>query len=936
MDCEQCLSDCRQLVLAGRYAQAIEKLCACITACPRNADASCLLALAYQRAGRPQDAEAAALKGLAYEPEHAGLLRRMGEICRDAGRYSCAWRFFNRAQRRMDGDSRSECLLAMAALEEQGRADTAYLDAPKGKKTALVITGIFPPTAGSGVWRTLKLVKYLRTFGWEPLVVTMGQNINPVTDPLFEQLPDDIRVVRIARPSITEDAVRQALQRLSRLTTLETFFAYKARVAALSGAQRINALYFPDPDVFWAHHIADTLGHYIDLKQVDLIYTTSGPYSDHIAGYFLKEKTNLPWVADFRDEWSHNPVIWPDKTLLNYRMCLQLERMICEYADKVLCVVPDAVENYTQDIGVPPEKIACITNGYDEEDFEGLPSKQRGDKFTLVHNGMLYANRTPDPVIRAVAWLADRGEIDRGRFRLLVGKTGNNSRWETVIADSGLSGVAETEETMPHRQSLMRTASADALLLMLGPTRDFLNTCTGKIFEYLRFGKPIICMGPQGSIAHRMIDEAGAGVNVEYNDVRGIAAAILSLYKRWEAGEALTVPDSDISRYDRRHTTRLHAAVFDEAAAQPALPLPAEGRERLARDLIDSEARRTSELQIRLLQLHDYNGTVALTDYWYRERAIPAAACMYRACAFNALGRLDEALEYHRKAIRLDPLLADARFRDYPARDEYDETPSACIGCGAEQADTVFVCNQTMTSTSFGTMNPIRVWKRCRCCGLIYSASQPTAAVVAEYCRRIAHEQRADGKAYGASEQNNAAKYRAMSKTRLENIETILGGKDKLIDIGAGAGSLVAQALKGGWDAAGLECLPEACRQAQALNGVELIHGDLYEYSTETLFGAVTMFEVIEHLPRPKEAIAKAASLLRPGGVFVIATPISDSPYCKSIRPINDFWWNEPGHLCYFNDATMRRYLEEAGLEIVKAANSPQGFGRMEYYAVKK
>ncbi len=936
MECEQCVSEGRQLVLAGRYAEAIDRLSAYIKACPGSAEVSSLLALAYQRAGKPEEAEASAMKGLMYEPEHAGLLRRMGELCRDAGQYSRAWRFLNRAQRRMDGDGRSECLLAMTAMEEQGRVDTAYTDAPRGKKTAIIIAGIFPPAGGSGVWRTLKLIKYLRTFGWEPVVVTMAQKVNSVTDPLYEQLPDDLCVIRIPRPMASEDMVRLSLHRLSLITTLETFAAYKARVAGLSGVQRMNALFFPDQDIFWAHHIADTLSQHMNLNTADLIYTTSGPYAAHIAGYFLKERTNLPWVADFRDEWTHNPVIWPDKTLLNYRICQQLERAICEGADRVLCVVPNAVDNYVKDVGVPREKIVCVTNGYDEEDFEGLPSAQQGERFTLVHNGMLYANRTPDPVIRAVAWLADRGEISRDRFRLLVGKTGNNARWQKVIADVGLADVAETEETMPHRPSMLRTARADALLLMLGPTKNFLNTCTGKLFEYLRFRKPIICMGPQGSIAHTIIEEAGAGVNVEYNDVRGIAAAILSLYRRWEAGETLTVPASDISRYDRKNTTCRHAAVFDAAASQPASPLPADARLLLARELIDSEARKADELKLRVFQYHDYNGTIALTDHWYRNGEITANACMYRACALNALGRFGEALEYHRRAVKLDPLLADARFRDYPALDAYDEALSPCIGCGSEEADTVFVCNQTMTSTSFGTMNPIRIWKRCRRCGLVYSAVQPTQAAITEYCKRIAHEQRENGKAYGASEQNNAAKFLAMSKTRLANIEGILGNKESLLDIGAGAGTLVAQAIKDGWDAAGLEYVPEACRQAQTLNGVQLIPEDLYQYSPGKLFGAVTMLGVIEHLLRPKDAIRRAAALLKPGGVFVIATPVSDSRYCRSVRPVNDFWWNEPGHLCYFSDATMRQYLEEAGLNIVKSEDSPQGFGRMEYYAVKK
>ncbi|RHW65667.1 glycosyl transferase family 1, partial [Clostridium botulinum] len=43
-----------------------------------------------------------------------------------------------------------------------------------GKKQVLIVAQIFPPIGGSGVQRTLKFVKYLREFNWEPVVVTVG------------------------------------------------------------------------------------------------------------------------------------------------------------------------------------------------------------------------------------------------------------------------------------------------------------------------------------------------------------------------------------------------------------------------------------------------------------------------------------------------------------------------------------------------------------------------------------------------------------------------------------------------------------------------------------------------------------------------------------------------------------------------------------------
>ena len=815
MDTEKRLSDSRRLMLQGNDDAAVKILREHMEASPEDAEAASLLARAYLRSGRAEEAEETALKGMETAPEHAGLLRRLAEICRDTGRVSQAWRYFNRAQQKLDGDERSECLLAMGALEEQGLADKTYIDAPKGKKTVLVIAAIFPPLCGSGVWRTLKLVKYLRTFGWEPVVVTGAHEEGACCGALLDELPDDIRVIRIPFPEVKEAVLQQTLSRLSEMTTAETFTTYLGRLAALGLDDRFQAMCFPEPIIFWAHHVVNTVARLIDLSRVDLIYTTSGPYSDHFAGYFLKIRTRLPWVADFRDEWSHNPVVWPDKSSLMYRICLQVERVICEYADRVVCVAPPAVENYVR-LGVPRDKIACITNGYDEEDFEGIsPPPRRNDRFTIVHNGFLYYDRTPLTVLEAMAALIRRGDIPPDRLFLDIGRTDDDRRWKEKAAELGLTDMVQMDEGMPHRQSLLRTAAADMLLLVLGPTPLYKNTCTGKLFEYLRFKKPILCLGPEGNIAGRMIGDAGR--SVDFADAEGIAAYILALYRQWDSGESLTVSVPDVAQYDRRRTAGQHAAVFDDVVAAPVSLLTTEGRELLARRMIEDgqEVRIAAELHTRLYRQHDPDSVLRLFEYWKSIGEPTGTGYLLNAAVLNAQGRFKEALENHQHAIVVDPLLADARYREHAAKDAYGEATPPCIGCGSPEADVVYVTNQSVTSSGLGVLNPIRVWKRCRRCGLKYAEPQPSPAALAEYYRLSAAEQRPGGKAGDIAEQNNEEQYRKMAQARLQNIERLLGKKDKLLDVGAGVGTFVAEAQQLGVGCHGRGILSRGVRQGK-------------------------------------------------------------------------------------------------------------------------
>ncbi|MFU0833975.1 MAG: hypothetical protein ACFWUC_13695 [Oscillospiraceae bacterium] len=82
------------------------------------------------------------------------------------------------------------------------KTNTENAEISKGKKRVLFIAYFFPPLSGSGVQRTVKFVKYLRNFGWEPVVLTVQDSDFELKDfAMLQEIPKDIEIIRIPADS---------------------------------------------------------------------------------------------------------------------------------------------------------------------------------------------------------------------------------------------------------------------------------------------------------------------------------------------------------------------------------------------------------------------------------------------------------------------------------------------------------------------------------------------------------------------------------------------------------------------------------------------------------------------------------------------------------------------------------------------------------------
>ena len=118
-----------------------------------------------------------------------------------------------------------------------------------------------------------------------------------------------------------------------------------------------------------------------------------------------------------------------------------------------------------------------------------------------------------------------------------------------------------------HRRAIEEMCTATALLLYV-PSSSLAPS--GKLFEYLASGRPILCLTRPDNLASRLVREWNAGVVAEPNDEAEIDQALLTLWQRWEENglpDQAEVRRKTLERYSRRKNAEQLARVLDEAAS---------------------------------------------------------------------------------------------------------------------------------------------------------------------------------------------------------------------------------------------------------------------------------------------------------------------------------------------------------------------------------
>lgn len=446
-------------------------------------------------------------------------------------------------------------------------------------KKVLFIAYHFPPIGGSGVQRSLKYVKYLPMYEYKPLVCTVKNGHNFAYDyTLLDEIPNEAKVYRsnsgetlLLREIIEKtSAVLRKLKRskknnednesntdikkigVSQDTIKDKIFRY------------LEYNYFiPDTKIRWYKHaINDIKKRILVENDIDIIYSTSSPYTDHLIALEIKKYTNKPWIADFRDPWVGNVFIANNYSKKRLKMEAQMERAVIENADKIIMVTDTITENYKKSYPEYADKFITITNGFDSSDKVDIAVDN--EKFIINYSGILTEGQSPDTLIRALEKLCC--EDEKFRKNLKVNFTGLViPQYEFMIRNSKINENIIINSYMTHEEVVKQMSKASINFVILADRSESRGVFTGKIFDYILAERPVLGIMPSNGVASNLINNRELGLSIDHGEVDKVCEFIKLIYNKWLSNEEVRIASIERCQdFDRRYLTKQLSSIMDK------------------------------------------------------------------------------------------------------------------------------------------------------------------------------------------------------------------------------------------------------------------------------------------------------------------------------------------------------------------------------------
>ena len=426
-------------------------------------------------------------------------------------------------------------------------------------KKVLVITYSWPPAGGIGVLRCLKFVKYLRDFGWEPIVLTAENPSYQFIDrDNVKEIPDGIEIHKVpifepinAFKKITGRKKETPLQNITNNSEK------KRSIIDKFGMWVRGNFFIPDARSAWIKPCLRYIDHYLENNHIDAILTDGPPHTNTVIGMRISQKHNIPWLADFQDPWTQ--VDYYSELYIGKRadkIHRALEQEVFQTAKKITIASP----SWKKDLeSIGGRNVDVIYYGYDDTDFTEFSVKQE-DSLVIFHGGLLGQDRNPEvffsvlnelinlyPLIRSKLKLKFAGEVD------LTVK--NSLKKHHLLEYTELMGM------IPRKQVIKEYEKASLLLLPINKADNAAGRIPGKLFEMLRTGKNILVLGPDDGDVKSIVEKEKRGRSFEYGDKDLLMTYLTDILLN---NSETTNTQGNIDRYSNKMITGKIAKYLDE------------------------------------------------------------------------------------------------------------------------------------------------------------------------------------------------------------------------------------------------------------------------------------------------------------------------------------------------------------------------------------
>jgi glycosyltransferase involved in cell wall biosynthesis len=414
---------------------------------------------------------------------------------------------------------------------------------PTARPRVLYLAFYFPPSRASGVYRARATANYFAEAGWDVTVARVPQwFLTEVVGSTDDGLLDTVD------PRIT--TVSPELDDFMWETDVRAFGSFRGNFPFLAARwhkwkQRFK---FPDRYASWGESAVEEGLRLHAERPFDLVIATGNPFSAFGAAYELSKRTGVPYVVDYRDSWTldlfKNQDAFPkgDKAW-------RWEKRILEHAAEALFVNEALREWHADRYPQAAERMHVMLNGWDPDVLPEVPDIAADENRPLSYSyiGTLTANQPVDALFAGFRAMADRGRHP-GATLDLYGHLGFFAKYEGRMRAS--IGLDEDSDRIRHHGPVSKAeigrayGASDVLVFLVGGSK---YVTSGKIFEYMATGRPIVSVHESGSAAEELLRGYPLWFNPGSLETDAVAAAMA------DAGDAARKADPGLAERARAY-----------------------------------------------------------------------------------------------------------------------------------------------------------------------------------------------------------------------------------------------------------------------------------------------------------------------------------------------------------------------------------------------
>jgi hypothetical protein len=426
-------------------------------------------------------------------------------------------------------------------------------------KSVLLISPYFPPRKRVGSLRAFKFAKYLKLYGYTPVIISLSTPKEQLSDKELEALSDS-HLYQFANPF--DQTTQRSGSQFSNNANSNSGNSNK--VIQNTSISELFDLWFPIDT--WLPVLLPQLARVssiIEKHHCKLIWSTGDPWSSHVIARILAHNKEIPWVADFRDPWTLCSTRYKNRPSIIKNIDSRSEIKILKEATKVIFTAKTTEQVYKNYYPQFADKFDTIYNSFDQvSSINDTHSSEteKSSKLNFFFFGRFRELSPAYPLMEIFNRIASKDPIILDNIE--VSYIGSMRQEDIRMAElMNLTHIFKQVSPILHDKSLSFLNNADLLLLSTDPGR--FEIIPAKLWDYLPSNTPIFSIAPNPEI-HEILKSTARGVSFSPTDIEASSNYLIDFIRNKNLKSTPKLkPDKSISKYSAIETTAKLASIFD-------------------------------------------------------------------------------------------------------------------------------------------------------------------------------------------------------------------------------------------------------------------------------------------------------------------------------------------------------------------------------------